>query len=153
MRLLFSLIFLSVSAAAYAVEITVQAPCADSPWLKVQLPHDPSQSVGAQTIQALTAGQVAYVGTPSGIISIRETLPSARALEVVNDRSMRAYGWCFSLNGKIPDVLPDQVYPESANDEITWFFAYATYENGLWKDYCTPTHTTRPAYLCGDAQP
>lgn len=137
-----------VSIQAAAVEITVQDPCSESQWLAAEVPYGTPQTVGELTIAAFNSFGMDYVGTTAGINSIRNTVTGDLALEILSDHSMRAYGWCYRHNGQVPDVLADQLYIKSDSDKILWFFAYATYENGVWKDYCTPTHTSRPAFIC-----
>ena len=105
-------------------------------------------SVGSVTLEALTNLGVPFQGSEHGIHSIRNTVTGDDALEVISDREMRAYGWCYRLNGVEPDLFPDQVFVQSDADVIDWFFGFAHYKDGNWVTYCTPTQTIRPTYIC-----
>jgi hypothetical protein len=139
----------SLSFPARALDFVVQDPCSATAWLQTTIDFEAAKNVGELSIEALKAHAIPFVGTAAGINAIRGTVVSDQALEIISDSRMRAYGWCYLLNGVVPDVLPDAVSPRSAQDRIEWFFAYATYDGGVWTDYCTPTHLSRPAFICG----
>lgn len=133
---------------AWGIQIYVEDPCSETYWLEATVAIDKSSNVGELTIAALKEAAINHIGSPQGIISIRNTISGDQAIEILSDRSMRVYGWCYRFNGAIPEVLANQLYPQFATDEIRWFFGYASYQDGVWKDYCTPTLTTRPAFVC-----
>jgi hypothetical protein len=139
----------SLSFPALAIDFVVQDPCSATAWLQTTIDFEAAKTVGELSIEALAAHGIPFVGTAAGINAIRGSVVSDQALEVISDRRMRAYGWCYRLNGIVPDVLPDKVSPRSMQDRIEWFFAYATYDGGAWTDYCTATHLSRPAFICG----
>lgn len=70
------------------------------------------------------------------------------AMEVLSDTKMRAHGRCFSVNGVVPDVLASETYLAAQDDYISWFYAYSTYDRGVWTDYCVPTYQIKPAQFC-----
>ncbi len=81
-----------------------------------------------------------YQGSREGVRSI-DVMGSA--MEVVSDRIMRAYGWCFSVNGQIPLLYSHQIplrlaFPQERNARIVWFYSYAFYDSGEWKNMCVP---------------
>lgn len=137
-----------LSTQSMAVNLIIQDPCGSTPWLNTHLVFDAKKSVGELTIDGLNQTQIPYVGNPAGINSIRETVIGNDALEILSDNEMRAYGWCYSINGTTPEALADQVYPSSGEDRIEWFFAYAHYVNGTWREYCQPTSLTKPKFIC-----
>jgi len=141
------LLLLSASPT-WAARVVIENPCEPTPWLDTQHPSDVGQSVGIATISVLDGAMIPYVGSDGGISSIRNTVSGDAALEVVSDTEMRAYGWCFSLNGIEPNEMPDQVFVSSEQDVIRWYFGYAHYHDGAWVSYCTPTSQTRPKYIC-----
>lgn len=148
MKLLLSLLLFGLSLEAKSLTLLVQDPCTESNWLATTFPLEAKQSVGELTITALTQAQIAYKGSATGIASIRDTVVGDQALEIISDREMRAYGWCYRLNGVVPEALADQVYVTTDQDQIEWFFAYAHYRDGEWRDYCQPTQKTKPAFIC-----
>ena len=93
---------------------------------------------------------IPFVGSDSGISSIKGTVTGDAAVEVISDSEMRAYGWCFSIDGVEPDAMPDQVPVPGDGSEIRWYFGFAHYRDGAWVSYCTPTRQARPAYICRD---
>lgn len=147
LRPLFALLL--AASPAQAAQVVIEDPCSATPWLESKLPAATGKSVGAVTITALDAAHFFYVGTAAGISSIRNTVTGDAALEAVSDTEMRAYGWCYSLNGVEPNQMPDAVFLTNETDEIRWYFGYAHYQNGAWISYCTPTNQTLPTYICG----
>ncbi len=131
-----------------AARLLVQDPCGDGPWLDAEVTAGAEVSVGQATVAGLEANAMPYRGDASGIVSIRDTVSGDAAIEVINNVEMRAYGWCFSLNGVEPSEMPDKVPVTGEDDVVRWYFGYAHYRNGEWLSYCTPTHLERPHYIC-----
>lgn len=147
----FMLIFLMplvLSLPARAARLVVEDPCAGTAWLEVQRDGDAGRSVGEVTVSGLQQADIPFVGTDSGISSIKGTVTGDAAVEVISDSEMRAYGWCFSIDGVEPDAMPDQVPVPGDGSEIRWYFGFAHYRDGAWVSYCTPTRQARPAYIC-----
>ena len=137
-----------VSTSAVAARVVVHAPCDSKTWLDAQVPVVPGKSLGFLSVTTLTRYGIPFIGTEAGLHSIRGTVTGDKALEVVSNRELRAYGWCFHLNGKEPAELADQVFLQSSSDTVQWFFAYAHYLDGKWVAMCVPTHVSRPSYVC-----
>ena len=148
LRIVLFIVTASFVPCAHAAQVRVQNPCAENTWLNVTLSTVIGSSVGSVTLEALTNLGVPFQGSEQGIHSIRNTVTGDDALEVISDREMRAYGWCYRLNGVEPDLFPDQVFVQSDADVIDWFFGFAHYKDGNWVTYCTPTQTIRPTYIC-----
>lgn len=145
----FTILISLAPSLATAATLVVEAPCDVTPWLATTVSPAFGQSVGALTITALDREGVPYVGSAGGIASIRNTVSGDQAIGVLSDTEMRAYGWCFSLNGEEPDLMPDDVIVADEHDEIRWYFGFAQYRDGAWISYCTRTSVVRPAYICG----
>ena len=148
LRIVLFIVTASLVPCAHAAQVRVQNPCAENTWLNVTLSTVIGSSVGSVTVEALTNLGVPFQGSEQGIRSIRNTVTGDDAMEVISDREMRAYGWCYRLNGVEPDLFPDQVFVQSDADVIYWFFGFAHYKDGKWVTYCTPTQTIRPTYIC-----
>lgn len=133
---------------ALAARVVVEAPCSETAWLDVTRVGDAGKNVGEVTVSSLEDAALSFVGSPAGISSIRGTVTGDAALEVLGDAEMRAYGWCFSLNGVEPAAMPDQIFVTSERDELRWYFGFAHYKDGSWISYCTRTNQARPAYIC-----
>ena len=144
--LLFS--FLLISTNAQASRIIIEDPCSMEPWLDKIVKTSLGRNVGEISVATFDAHQILYVGAEAGINSIRNSVTGDQAIEVLSDNEMRAYGWCFSVNGVQPDEYPNKVKVKSESDIIRWFFGYAHYRDGKWISYCSPTNILRPSYIC-----
>ncbi len=134
------------SFSSHANEIYFQGPCSSTAFLAEKVPGE-GLTVGDITVKTLENHSIDYIGSPSGINSILGTPVGDNAIEVVSDTEMRAYGWCFEVDGFQPASMPDQIILKES-ETIRWFFAYSTYDAGDWKDYCTPSYQLRPKFLC-----
>jgi hypothetical protein len=136
------------ATSALATTVEIQSPCA--PTLAASGPVQAcGRSVGATTTHFLDARGIEYVGDDSGMVSILGTPYGDAALEILSDTAMRAYGWCYLVDGVEPDVMPDQLILTGDETAVTWFYAYSLYADGAWKEYCTPVHETLPPFICG----
>ena len=143
-------LFMSWSVPIFAAQIRVENPCAGDPWLDADVAGVEGQSVGSLTIEALERFHLPFSGQESNLSSIRSLPRAEHTLEVINATDMRAYGWCFHVNGVEPAVMPDQVKVTHASDRITWFLAYAEMVGGTWVSMCNPTHESLPSFICGE---
>ena len=60
------------------------------------------------------------------------------SMEIENDKEIRAYGWCYSVDGIAPDLLADEYVLTGNEKNITWFYGYATQILGHWESQCVP---------------
>lgn len=142
----FSKFFLAVVFAnffinyAEALQIDLIGPCdqATSFSVVVDLKNQDIVSLGDLTVKVLNENQIPYKGSAQGVSQIYNSPIGDQALEVLNATQMRAYGWCVHVDDNEPYEMPDKVMITSAVKKITWFYAYSFYDNGTWKDYCTP---------------
>jgi hypothetical protein len=143
-------IFLSImSFQLWALELKFIGPCDEDFILKAQVSGDYS-NVGELTVATLKQFKIPFKGSPEGISSVFHTPTGEEALEVVSPNEMRAYGWCYSIDGIAPEVYPHEapVYPHTKS--IVWHYGFARYYNGQWVTQCTPAHTVKPKFLCED---
>lgn len=133
-----------ISYSSLASEIIFQGPCEEKPFLKSEII---GQTVGSATILVLESNNIEYIGSEAGINSILATPTGTEAIEVVSDTKMRAYGWCFEVDGFQPAAMPDQI-SLNGTEQVRWFFAYSTYDSGVWKDYCTPSYSLKSPFIC-----
>ncbi len=90
-------------------------------------------TVGESTIAIFDQHSVPYVGSDSGIVEIYNL---KQDIKVVSDTEMKAYGWCFSINGAVVETMPDETEVLAADAIIQWFYAYAHYKDGQWIGQC-----------------
>lgn len=139
---------LSFSYNASAITFSVVGPCSHESLYSGSFKTDLDESVGATTIEIFNAYNIPFKGSISGMSSIMDTPVGDAAIEVLSDTKMRAYGWCFSINGMIPDLLSSEIQFTKQNDHLSWFFAYSTYDQGVWTDYCVPSYRIKAAQFC-----
>lgn len=137
------------SVQSQAVTLKVTGPCSEKPVTQAQINADTTKSVGEITQKYFDANGIAYNGNGSGFYGIMGSAMGAEALEVVSTTEVRAYGWCFSVNGAAATTAPDHVSPTSQNDVIEWFYGYITQKDGQWiSGPCSPAHKIKAAQFC-----
>jgi hypothetical protein len=128
-----------------AASIEFLGPCSVQPLLRARILGEPA-NLGVATIETLERFGVDYEGTEQGLNSAFGTPTGMAAMEVVSDREMRSYGWCYEVDGKVPEVYANEV-PMRGVREVRWYFAYAHYFDGQWVAQCVPAHRLRPRFL------
>lgn len=135
---------------ANAITWQVFGPCDTKPVFQGKTDVDLTKSLGAVTVEILNQNKIPFVGTESGFNSIINTPTGIDAMEIVSQTELRAYGWCYSLNGKVPDIMPDKVPLTSQKDHLIWFYAYTTNIKNQWQDdYCSPAYWIKAKQFCG----
>ena len=132
-----------------AASLTVEfiGPCHDRPLLRATVETEQTSSVGKVTIETLEKFKINYKGSEAGINSAFGSPIGIDAMEVLSDTEMRSYGWCFEVDGKVPENYPDSISVSSAK-KVKWFYGYAHYLNGNWISQCEPAHKLKPDFLC-----
>ena len=140
--------YLLLSPLAVAGNLSFIGPCNETPIIKASLDASYfSTTVGLLTFNFLTNNHIPFAGSPRGFNSIFNTPIGLDALEVLSDSKMRAYGWCYAINGFSPDKYADEVVV-TMNDDITWWYGFAFYDSGSWISQCEPAHQIKPDFLC-----
>ncbi len=116
----------------------IHHPCEKSPILNSNYSFE-SNNVLDLTKKLISKNSIPSELADNGVKSILNYVTGDDALEIISDTKMRAYGWCYSVNGISPDVMPDEFSIEQ-NDQVDWFLSYSTYDSGVWIDYCKPVH-------------
>lgn len=97
------------------------------------------QSVGAITMRFLEQAKrekgMDYRGTAEGISSIAG-LPTE--LVEISDIEAHAYGWCYSVNGFSPELMPDEADIYDPEARIVWFYARSRFYIDDWVAQCEP---------------
>lgn len=121
-----------------AVELTITGPCGESTNFAFQTTANLEESVGHHTIKVFTEFEVPFIGTEAGLNSILNTPTGTDGYDIISDKKMRVFGWCYRVNGFEPAVMANQYMFENQSDELLWIYGYSTYENGQWVGYCDP---------------
>lgn len=132
--------------SASALEISFVGPCDEAPLLLDQVSAE--ATVGDVTVAYLVKNQIPFVGSAQGIGSLFNTPMGLEAIEVISDTQMRAYGWCYFVDGVGPDILASEYPLDSSMQKLEWIFGYADYDSGQWTSYCRPAYRLRPEFLC-----
>jgi hypothetical protein len=148
MKMLLSFVLICTISPAYAIYFDITGPCSEKPVHHGVFKTDLSDNLGRITVDFLEHNKIPYIGGIEGFNSIIETPVGLESMEVISDTKMRAYGWCFSVNGVVPDVMAHKTYLTSQNDYVSWFYAYSTYDSGVWLDYCVPAYENPSPQFC-----
>lgn len=133
-----------------AASISVIGPCSEKPVFEREFEvTGSSSSAGGISVRIFEESGLPYAGDADGFNSIMGSPSGAQAIEFVSVGKMRVYGWCFSVSGVLPEVMPGAFYLKSDADRLIWFYAFSTYENGLWTDTCVPSYTIKAPQFCG----
>ena len=143
-----SLLFI-LSFKVDAISYEVIGPCFKTPLYNGILDINIlNNSAGSASIVIFDLKKIPYVGSEAGFNSITNTPTGKDSIEILSATKMRAYGWCYSVNGLSPDVLANNYTFETTNDKLVWYFAYSTYDNGRWVDYCMPSYNIAASQFC-----
>ncbi len=140
------MIFLSllISLEALAVELTFVGPCSEEFIMKTKV-TDEYIHVGDLTIATLKKFQIPFQGSPEGIASV---LGYGNYMENISTNEFRAYGWCYMVDGIIPEVFPHEAYLTSETKSITWIYGHSHFKNGEWPTQCSEAFKIKPKELC-----
>lgn len=148
-KIVFVLISL-LALKSHAVSWKVYGPCDDKPVAQGEAAVDITKSVGAISVEIFDHNKVPYIGAAEGFNSIINTPVGLDSVEVVSDTELRAYGWCYTVNGKTPSEMPHKINFKSQTDKMVWFYAYSTNKNNEWMDdYCSPAYWIKAKQFCG----
>lgn len=135
------------SFQALALEFTVIGPCEEKPVLKVTVASQ-EIALGELTVLVLTENKIPFQGDRSGIKVIAGSPSGDESLELISDTQMKAYGWCVDVDGQQPGQMPDEVRLSADTKNVTWYYAFAFYDQGVWKNFCTPSYQNKPSQIC-----
>lgn len=142
--LLFCLLF---STSALALEIEFIGPCSKESFLRKTANSTHSRNVGELSLEVLEAAKIPYLGSSRGLNQIGTSPVGDEALVILSDSEMLAYGWCFEVDGIVPEKFPDQVDVRGVK-KIVWYYAYAHYLRGEWVAQCRPSYLRPPELYC-----
>ncbi len=128
------------------IALEILGPCSDRPLVSTDLVE--GVTVGEASVKTFWARHIAFQGTDRGINTIMNIPFKDQTLEVLSNTDMRAYGWCFDIDGEIPEVYPDEIPLHQGMKKIRWFHGYAEMKGGQWVSQCQVTAKLKPAFLC-----
>lgn len=140
------LCFILFTSYANALEFQLFHPCEKKIQIKSEILLNESENALNITLQQLKAHKIPHVTMAGGIKSIFE-LSEDKNLQIIDGKNFIAYGWCYSVNGQFPEIMPDQ-YMVVNTDVITWFLGSSHYRDGQWVTYCQPVHESENNFYC-----
>lgn len=151
MKKYFVILISMFSVQSFALTWKVVGPCSKTPLYEGIFEADLNKSVGQISQELFDANKVPYVGMAGGFNSINNSPTGFEAIELVSENELRFYGWCYSVNGEVPSVMPSQIKPASQNDVLVWYYGYSTNKNRQWSsDYCAPGYQVKAEQFCGN---
>lgn len=145
---IFFIVITSFSFSALAFDVQFIDPCSNRPLISEQFSYVRKTNVGEMSLRALDENQVIYQGTAQGLSQIFGSPIGMDAMVVISDNEMLSYGWCFEVDGKIPEVYPDSYIIKPTTKNVKWFYGYAHYLDGKWVGQCLKNHSRRPEMSC-----
>lgn len=93
------------------------------------------QTVGQISVELFNKNQIPFIGDIDGIASVHGI---ESELDLISDTDMKAYGWCYSVNGSVPEDFVHKVSITTQETELVWFYGYAYFNSGEWVSQCVP---------------
>ena len=103
--------------------------------------------MGKASVAIFERDAIPYMGSELGFNSILNTPTDKEAIEFPAPGEIRAYGWCFEVDGRQPMGMPNEI-KLNGDEHLRWFYAFALYKERKWVSYCTPAYTVKPTKLC-----
>lgn len=139
--------FLLFPLLAHALSFEVVGPCTAEPEFQVEYSPSADSNVGQASVEIFETHGIPYMGSELGFNSILSTPVGRDAIEFPAPDEIRAYGWCYEVDGLQPEGMPHEVSLKG-REHLRWFYAFALNKGGEWVSYCTPAYTVKPAKLC-----
>lgn len=128
------IIFILLIASSLAQTLSIKTPCSQQLLWSQALSELP-KNLATATLATLEASGLQYLGTEQGITQINHSPLGLAAIEIISATEMYSYGWCYQINGVIPEVYPHEI-ELNPDDQVLWFYGFAHYQNGEWISQC-----------------
>jgi hypothetical protein len=146
-KLFWLFLFAIYLSSPKALEFKVLDPCSGKILVKLNV-RDRFENVGHLSAEILTANVADFIGSELGVNTMFGTPVGEGALEIISRLEMRSYGWCYSVDGEIPELYPSQYLIDSSTKSVEWFFGFEFYDSGLWKSQCERLHQDPKPFIC-----
>ncbi|WP_127717609.1 hypothetical protein [Halobacteriovorax sp. HLS] len=137
-------LFLLLSSVQ-ATQFSITGPCSKKPVFKTQV-NTVNTNVGELSVRVFDENQIQHLSSDYGVSQLMNSPIGIDSMEILSDTVMRAHGWCYSVDGEVPELLMNEVKLNGNESEINWFMGYSTYigdpQTGehQWVGQCEPTH-------------
>jgi hypothetical protein len=128
-----------LSLSAFAVDFAIKVPNIEkeiSVRVKnVPLPISVADFTAAQLNNISSSVITDFTFSESGeIVSVNG---SGSTIIPISNGS-RHFGWCYTVNGVLPDFTASEMMLKRASDSVRWFYGYIDFQNGKWGKMCLP---------------
>jgi hypothetical protein len=139
---------LSINCLASTINFSVLSPCDGS--VENQIKEVRSfKNLSQASLYFLKKLNIPFIANEYSVESINNTPTGTDAYNVLSDNEMHAYGWCYTVNGIAPEVMPsDFKLSNSVDYTIEWHYGYARYLNGSWITQCSAAWLIKPNFVC-----
>lgn len=141
------MLLLLLPILAHALTFEVVGPCRAEAEHSGEYRFAGESDVGRVSVEIFDSYGIPYIGGELGFNSILGTPVGREAIEFPAPGEIRAYGWCYEVNGRQLEGMPNEA-ALNGTEHLRWFYAFGLAKNGEWVSYCTPAHTVKPAKLC-----
>ena len=142
-------LFIILVSSAFALNIEFVGPCDGHPFLSESLPAGEDDNVGELTVSVLERSHIPFQGSERGLNQVLNSPVGLEAMEVISDNEMLSYGWCFEIDGQIPELYLNEIKLDNSIHHIRWFYGYAHYLNGEWISQCQESFRRKSPFICG----
>lgn len=142
--ILFSLLLQTLS---FAGTYEVIGPCEAEPVRKGSYEISAPQSAGKVSVDVFDRDKISYIGSELGFNSILNTPTDKEAIEWLGPKELRAYGWCYEIDGYQPELMPSDVILKGS-EKLVWFYAFSHYKDGKFISQCEPAFQVRWKKIC-----
>lgn len=122
-------------------------PCSETPVLTDTYSISESSSVGNTSVAFFEKHKIPYIGSELGFQSILNTPTDKAAIEWLGPKELRAYGWCYEVDGFQPEVMPNDLLL-TGKEKVKWFFAFSHYRDGIFLSQCEPSFKVKSKKFC-----
>ena len=141
-------LFTLLSFSAEAYEMSFVGPCSEVPLITEEREYKSELSVGGETIDFLQSKGIPYEGSILGLGRVFNSPNGLDSMEVISDTEMMAYGWCFEIDGLVPEVYANEVAITPETQKVVWFYGYAHYVSGQWISQCEKSFERKSPQFC-----
>lgn len=134
-----------ISINTWALEFKIIGACSTTPLFETKISED-FNNLGDLTNSTLEENAIPHLSSEYGVSQMFDSPVGIDAMEIISDYKMRAHGWCYSVDGNVPEILMSDFILLGKEKVITWFMGYTTYtanpETGeaVWTGQCTPSN-------------
>lgn len=135
-----------ISSNIFALNFEIVDSCSETPVFS-SVVTDSYDNVGELSLDVLEANSIQNLSSQFGISQLMNSPIGIDAMEVLSDTVMRSHGWCYSVDGEVPELLMNEFELTGEEKVITWFMGYSTYVGNMqtgeatWEGQCIPSNS------------